>query len=59
MSITVYKYDPNDKRISIKTDDTVIGELREVEVDNVYFVIKTLQEMYQQMFNKKVNCNER
>ena len=59
MNNIVYKYDSDYERVTIRVDDIVIGVLREIKVDNVAFVIQALQEIYQQMFNKKVNCDER
>lgn len=53
----LYKYDSDNERVTIRADDTVIGELREIKVDNVAFVTKTLMEMYRQMFNLK-NINK-
>lgn len=51
MNNIIYIYDSDYERVTIRADNTVIGELSEVKVDNVSFVIKTLQEMYQQMYN--------
>lgn len=51
MNNIIYIYDSDYERVTIRADDTVIGELSEIKVDNVSFVIKTLQEMYQQMYN--------
>ena len=48
-----FYYNSDNERVTIRADDTVIGELREIKVDNVSFVIKTLQEMYQQVLNFK------
>ena len=59
MNNIVYKYDSDYERVTIRVDDIVIGVLKEIKVDNVAFVIQALQEIYQQMFNKKVNCDER
>ena len=59
MNNIVYKYDSDYERVTIRVDDIVIGVLKEIKVDNVAFVIQALQEIYQQMFNKKVKCDER
>ena len=53
MNIIIYIYDSDYERVTIRADDIVIGVLRDVKVDNVAFVIKTLQEMYQQVINFK------
>ena len=50
-------YNSDNERVTIRADDTIIGELREIKVDNVAFVTKTLMEMYRQMFNLK-NINK-
>ena len=51
MNNIIYIYDSDYERVTIRADDTVIGELSEIKVENVSFVIKTLLEMYQQMYN--------
>lgn len=50
-------YNSDNERVTIRADDTIIGELREIKVDNVAYVTKTLMEMYRQMFNLK-NINK-
>ena len=53
MKNMIFYYNSDNERVTIRADDTVIGELRKVKVDNVAFVIKTLQGMYQQLYNLK------
>ena len=53
MKYILYKYDSDYERVTIRADDIVIGTLSEIKVDNVSFVIKTLQGMYQQLYNLK------
>ena len=53
MKHMIFYYNSDNERVTIRADDTVIGELRKVKVDNVAFVIKTLQGMYQQLYNLK------
>lgn len=49
----LYKYDSDNERVTIRADDTVIGELREIKVDNVTFVVQSLMKMFQVVFNLK------
>lgn len=51
MTAILYKYDSDNERVTIRADDKVIGELREIKVDNVSFVMQKLMEMYRQKFN--------
>ena len=51
MKHMIYDYDSNNERVTIRADDIVIGELRDIKVYNVAYVIKTLQEMYQQIID--------
>lgn len=53
MKHMIYYYDYENERVTIRTDNIVIGNLSEINVDNVSFVIKTLMEMYQQLYNLK------
>ena len=46
-------YDSDNERVTIRADDTVIGELREIKVDNVAFVVQSLMKMFQVVFNLK------
>lgn len=46
-------YDSDNERVTIRADDTVIGELREIKVDNVTFVVQSLMKMFQVVFNLK------
>lgn len=46
-------YDSENERVTIRADDTVIGELRKIKVDNVAYVVKSLMEIYQIVFNIK------
>ena len=53
MKHMIYYYDYENERVTIRADNIVIGNLSEINVDNVSFVIKTLMEMYQQLYNLK------
>ncbi len=57
MKKIIYKYDSDNERFTIRADDTVIGELREIKVDYVAFVIKSIMEMYQQVYDLKNKTN--
>ena len=48
-------YDSENERVTIRADDAVIGELKEIKVDNVAFVVQSLIRMYQQVNNNKKN----
>ena len=47
-------YDSENERVTIRADDAVIGELKEIKVDNVAFVVQSLIRMYQVVFNIKI-----
>ena len=47
-------YDYENERVTIRADDAVIGELKEIKVDNVAFVVQSLIRMYQVVFNIKI-----
>lgn len=51
-------YDSENERVTIRADDAVIGELREIKVDNVAYVVQSLMKMYQVVFNIKIKENE-
>lgn len=57
MKKIIYKCDSDNERVTIKADDTVVGELREIKVDYVAFVVKSIMEMYQQVYNLKNRTN--
>lgn len=57
MNRIICKYDSDKERVTIRADDTTIGELRKIKVDNVALVIKSLMEMYQQVYNFKNKIN--
>ena len=47
-------YDSENERVTIRADDTVIGELREIDIDSVAYVVQSLTKMYQIVFNIKI-----
>jgi len=55
MKYILYKYDSDNERVTIRSDDTVIGDLREIKVDSVAYAMKSLMEIYQRMYNLKNN----
>ena len=55
MKYIPYKYNSDNERVTIRADNTVIGELSKVKVDNVADVVKSLMEVYQRMYNLKKN----
>lgn len=55
MKYILYKYNSENERVTIRADDTVIGELREIKVDSVAYAMKSLMEIYQRMYNLKNN----
>jgi len=57
MKKIIYKYDSDNERVTIKADNTVVGELREIKVDNLALVIKSTMEMFQQVYNFKNKTN--
>lgn len=54
MKNIICNYDSENERVTIRADDAVIGELREIKVDNVAFVVQSLTKMYQIVFNIKI-----
>ncbi|MBQ8602686.1 MAG: hypothetical protein IJ413_09160 [Bacteroides sp.] len=54
MKNIICHYDSENERVTIRADDAVIGELREIKVDNVAFVVQSLIRMYQVVFNIKI-----
>lgn len=50
-------YDSDNERVTIRADDAVIGELREIKVDNVAYVVQSLMKIYQQVNNNNKNMN--
>ena len=47
-------YDSDNERVTIRADDTVIGELRGIKVDYFAYVVQSLTKMYQIVFNIKI-----
>lgn len=54
MKYIICHYDSENERVTIRADDTVIGELREIKVENVAFVVQSLIRIYQIVFNIKI-----
>ena len=54
MNYILYKYNSENERVTIRADDTVIGELREIDIDSVAYVVQSLTKMYQIVFNIKI-----
>jgi len=54
MKHIICHYDSDNERVTIRADDTIIGELRVIKVDNVAFVVQSLIRMYQIVFNIKI-----
>ena len=54
----VSKYDSDKQIITIRTDNNIIAILREINIDNTPYAIKTATTMYQVMYNFKTNEND-
>ena len=54
----VSKYDSDKQIITIRTDNNIIAILREINIDNAAYAIKTATAMYQVMYNLKANEND-
>lgn len=54
----VSKYDSDKQIITIRTDNNIIAILREINIDNAAYAIKTATAMYQVMYNFKTNEND-
>ncbi len=54
MKYIICHYDSENERVTIRADDTVIGELREIDIDSVAYVVQSLTKMYQIVFNIKI-----
>lgn len=54
----VSKYDSDKQIITIRTDNNIIAILREINIDNTAYAIKTATTMYQVMYNFKTNEND-
>lgn len=46
-------YDSDNQRVTIRADDKVIGELREIDIDSVAYVVQSLMEMFNRMYKLK------
>ena len=44
-------YDSDNERVTIRIDDMVIGELREIKVDNLAYVVQTITKIYHRVSN--------
>ena len=52
MKSIICSYDSDKERVTIRTDDKLIGILCEINIDSVAFVIQTATAMYQEIKNK-------
>lgn len=58
MKRIINKYDSENEHVTIRADDTVIGELKEIDIDSVAYVVQRLTEMHQIVLNKKLLKDE-
>lgn len=51
-------YDSDNERVTIRADDTVIGESRGIKVDYFAYVVQSLIKIYKRMYNLKNNKDD-
>lgn len=44
-------YDSDNEQVTIRIDDMVIGELRDIKVDNLAYVVQTITKIYHRVYN--------
>ena len=51
MKQQIHRYDSDNEQVTIRIDDMVIGELREIKVDYLAYVVQTITKIYHRVYN--------